>query len=165
MASPYLLFEIWRFVSPALYPTERKFALPFIILGSVAFALGMVFAYGIVIPYGYKFLLEFGSSNDQAIITLKEYFGLTLKMLFALGLVFELPVVLILLGKLQVIDAALLIRFRRHAFLGVAVLAAVITPSPDAFTMMLVTGPLWLLYEFSIWGVKFVNPRGESRFR
>ena len=131
--------------------------IPFMFAGTFAFILGLTFAYSIVLPYGYKFLMEFGSPNEKAIITLTQYFSLTLKLLFGLGLVFELPVLLVLLGKFGIVDAPMLIRYRRHAFVGVAVLSALITPSPDAFTMLLVMGPLWLLYEASIIGVKWVT--------
>lgn len=159
---PYLLYQVWKFVAPGLYKHERKFLLPFLLLGTLAFVGGVGFAFFIVIPYGYEFLINFGDGSEQAIITLTEYFGLTIKMFIALGLVFELPVVMVLLGKFGIVSAPFLKKYRRHAFLGVAVLSAVITPSPDAVTMLLVMGPLWLLYEISIIGVKWVNPTGKT---
>lgn len=157
---PYLLWEVWRFVSPALYRHEKKFVGPFLILGTVAFFSGLIFSYYIVIPYGYKFLIEFGAgtvSNEQAMITLTEYFDLTVKMLLILGLVFELPVVLMLLGKMGLVRAEFLAHFRRHAFLAITFVSAVLTPSPDAFTLILVAIPLYLLYELSIFGVRWVQ--------
>jgi sec-independent protein translocase protein TatC len=159
LTAPYLLFEIWRFIAPALYKHEKKFAVPFLILGTLAFFTGMAFSYFIVIPYGYKFLIEFGadSPTEQAIITLADYFDLTVKMLLMLGLVFELPVVMILLGKIGIVRADFLARYRRHAFLIISVGAAILTPSPDAFTLILVMVPLYLLYEISIVGVRWVQ--------
>lgn len=160
ITAPYLLYEIWRFIAPALYKKEKRFVAPFLICGTLAFFSGMAFSYLIVIPYGYKFLIEFGadSPTEQAIITLAEYFDLTIKMLLALGLVFELPVVMVLLGKIGIVRADFLKSYRRHAFLGISVGAAILTPSPDAFTLVLVMVPLYLLYEASIVGVRWVQP-------
>ncbi|MBY0370938.1 twin-arginine translocase subunit TatC [bacterium] len=156
--SPYLLYEFWRFISPALYRNERRFLIPFLAFGTVSFGVGLAFAYWVVIPYGYKFLIEFGSPNERAIITLTEYFSLTLKLLLALGIVFEVPVLLVLLGKFGVLDASFLTRNRRYAAVVSAVVAAVATPSPDALTMVLVMVPLYLLYEVGIVGVRLVQP-------
>jgi sec-independent protein translocase protein TatC len=159
LVSPYLLYEVWRFISPALHKHERKFAGPFIFLGSFAFFVGLAFSYYVVIPFGYKFLLEFGSPTDQAMITLTEYFSLTLKMLMALGLVFEVPVVMVLLGKFGIINAPMLQKNRHYAFVVCSVVAAIATPSPDAFTMLLVMVPLYCLYELGIIGVKWAYPK------
>ncbi len=135
LVSPYLLFEVWGFVSPALHRHEKRFILPFLVLGSLAFFAGVAFAYYVVLPYGYKFLIEFGSPEEKAIITLKEYFGLTLKLLLGLGLIFELPVLLVLLARFGIVTGDQLTAFRKHAAVGAAVAAAIITPTPDAFTM------------------------------
>ncbi len=161
LTAPYLLWEIWRFVAPALYRHEKKFVAPFLILGTIAFFTGLAFSYYIVVPYGYKFLIEFGADNpqEQAIITLTDYFDLTIKMLLALGLVFELPVVMVLLGKIGIVRADFLTKYRRHAFLAISVGSAILTPSPDAFTLVLVMIPLYLLYELSIIGVRWVQPK------
>jgi sec-independent protein translocase protein TatC len=159
LCAPYLLFEIWKFVAPALYRHEKRFVAPFLILGTLAFFVGMVFSYTIVIPYGYKFLIEFGadSPTEQAIITLADYFDLTVKMLLALGIVFEMPVVMLLLGKMGIVRAEFLTHYRRHAFLVISVGSAILTPSPDAFTLLLVMVPLYFLYELSIVGVRWVQ--------
>lgn len=161
VVSPYLLYELWRFISPALYRHEKKFLLPFLCLGTFSFALGLAFAYYAVIPYGYKFLIEFGSPTETAIITLTEYFSLTLKLMLAMAVVFQTPVLLILLGKFGIIDAAFLKRNRRYAFVISSVVAAVATPSPDAVTMLLVMFPLYLLYEAGILGVTVVGTKRE----
>lgn len=159
LVSPYLLYEVWRFVSPALYQREKKFAGPFIFLGSFSFFVGNAFAYYVVIPFGYKFLLDFGSPTDQAMITLTEYFDLTLKLMLALGLVFEVPVVMILLGRFGIVSAPVLKKNRHYAFVASSVIAAIATPSPDAFTMLLVMAPLYLLYELGILGVQWAAPK------
>lgn len=157
VCAPYILFQIWTFIRPALYKNERKFATAFVSFGFFAFLLGLVFTYFIIVPYGYKFLLEFGNTNDRPLITLTEYFDLTLKLMLAIGLVFEIPVLLVLLGKMGIIDVADLVRYRRHAIIVIAIISAVATPSPDAFTMLLVMIPLVLLYEMSIVALKWTS--------
>lgn len=157
LVSPYLLYELWRFISPAMYKHEKKFLGPFIFSGSLAFFTGNAFAYYIVIPFGYKFLLEFGSPTDQAMITLTEYFSLTLKLLLALGLVFEVPVLMALLGKFGIIESKTLAKHRAHAFVASSVVAAIATPSPDAFTMLLVMVPLYLLFELGLLAMQWVE--------
>lgn len=159
LVSPYLLYELWRFVAPALYAKERRFAGPFIFLGSFSFFVGVAFAYYVVIPFGYKFLLEYGSPTDQAMITLTEYFGLTLKMMLALGLIFEVPVVMILLGRFGIVNSKVLAKNRHYAFVVSSVVAAIATPSPDAFTMLLVMGPLYALFELGLLGVRWAEPK------
>lgn len=156
---PYLIHQFWIFVSPGLYKHERRLVLPFVVFASVAFLSGMAFAYGIIIPYGYAFLINFGSPNDKAIITLTEYFSLTIKLMLAVGVVFELPVVMVLLGRFGLVDTRMLAKFRRYAFVGSAVLSAILTPSADAFTMVLVMVPLLALYELGILGVLFFGKK------
>jgi sec-independent protein translocase protein TatC len=160
--SPFLLYQMWMFVSPALYRKERRFIFPFIFLGSLAFLAGLSFGFFVVIPVGYKFLVNFGSPTELPIITLTSYFSLTLKLLVAMGLIFEVPVLLVLLARFGFVKAAQLAHFRRHAILGNAILAAIITPTPDAFTMLLVMIPLCLLYEAGIVGVRLVE-RAERK--
>ncbi len=158
LVSPYLLYEVWRFVSPGLLRNEKRFMVPFLFLGSFSFFAGLAFAFYLVIPIGYEFLLNFGSPTEKAIITLNSYFSLTLKLMLAMGLVFELPVVLMLLGKFGIIDAHFLAKHRRYAFLICSVVAAVATPTPDAVTMLIVLIPLYTLYELGVVGVRLVNP-------
>ena len=162
LVAPYLLYQLWLFVSPALYRKEKKFFIPFAIFGTVSFFIGLAFAYYVVIPVGYKFLIEFGNPTDVAIITLTQYFDLTLKLLLAMGLIFELPVIMMLLARFGVVRDDQLRKFRRYAMFGSAVLAAVITPTPDAFTMILVMVPIYLLYEIGIIGVKWAQKRPEE---
>ena len=157
LTSPYLLYQAWLFISPALYRHEKKFVLPFLFLGSVAFVVGLVFGFYVVLPTGYGFLVNFGSPNEKPIITLTEYFGLTLKLLMSMGLIFEVPVVLALLARFGIVRSGFLSSYRRHAIVANAILAALITPTPDAFTMLLVMIPLCLLYELGILGVRWVE--------
>ncbi len=162
LVSPWLLYEIWKFIAPGLHAHERRFVAPFILLGTVSFVIGAAFAFYVVIPYGYEFLIHFGSPAEKPIITLTEYFSLTLKLMALLGLTFELPAIFLLLGKMGLVDGPMLARFRRHALVGSSVAAAVLTPTPDAFTMLLVMVPLYALYEISIVAVKWAVPRRKA---
>lgn len=167
LSIPFLLYQIWTFIRPALYPQERKYVYPFLIAGTLAFVIGAAFAYYAVIPMGYKFLIEFGRDYSQAntvkpMINLREYVDLTLKMMLAVGLIFETPVLLVILGLFGIVNAKMLAKFRRHAVLLSAVVAAVATPSPDAFTMIIVMIPLYMLYEISIIGVKLTGRKRPS---
>lgn len=157
---PYQLYLVWSFVSPGLYAHEKKYGVPFLVGGTLSFVAGLAFGYYVVLPLGYEFLIGFGDPTAQRpMITMTEYFPLTLKMLGVVGLVFELPVVLMFLGALGVVTSAKLSHFRRHAYLGLTIAAAVLTPSPDAVSMLVVAIPLCLLYEVSVWGVKWIAPK------
>jgi len=154
MTSPLLLHQVWGFIAPALYKHERKVVAPFLFFATLSFVAGLAFAYYMVLPTGYKFLIEYGPQTERPIITISEYFTLTLQLMIALGVVFELPVALMVLGRLGIIQPELLSRMRAHAYVLLSVLAAFITPTPDAFTMLLVMVPLFLLYELSVFLVK-----------
>ena len=154
---PFILYQIWIFVSPGLYRHEKKFALPFVIFSCLSFLAGVAFAHFVVLPTAFDFLIHFGGDRDQPMITLTEYFAFTLKMLLALGLVFEMPVIMVVLGKFGVVNAPLLKKYRRHAFVAIAVIAAIATPTPDAMSMLMVMMPMYLLYEISIIGVRVVG--------
>lgn len=159
LVSPYLLYQIWWFVSPGLYRHEKRFLLPFLFFGSITFVMGMVFGYYAVIPSIYKFLINFGPQVDQPRITLNQYFSLTLKLLFVFGVMFEIPLLFVLLSRFELIDASLLTKYRRHAILLIAVVSALISPTPDALTMVIIMAPLWLLYELSVVMVWWVKPK------
>lgn len=162
LCSPFLLSQVWGFVAPALKENERKLALPFIFAGTFAFLLGALFAYHWVIPTGYRFLIEFGGITEKPLINISDYFSLTLQLLIGMGLLFELPVVATILAKLGVIELDWLVRYRPQAYLGLSVLAAVLTPTPDAFTLVMVLIPLILLYEISIQLVRWLVPSKDK---
>jgi sec-independent protein translocase protein TatC len=156
VTAPLLLKQLWNFVSPAIKPEERRFAIPFLLMGSIAFFIGVLFSYYIVIPSGYRFLIEFGGPNEKPLINMADYFSLTLQLLVSIGALFEVPVVAVILAKLGVLQPNGLIRFRPQAYLGLALVAAVLTPTPDAFTLVLVLIPLILLYELSVQMVRWM---------
>ncbi len=161
LASPYLLWQLWGFVAPALEQKEKKFVVPFVFFGTLSFGCGIAFGYYIVLPTGYDFLIHFGSPHEKPLITITEYFSLTLKLLLALGLVFEVPVVMGLLARFGVIRADTLRHVRKQAIVINAIVAAILTPTPDAFTMILVLVPLHLLFELGIVVVSWIEKTDE----
>lgn len=155
LVSPYLVYEVFRFISPALYAAERRSV---IFLGGGAylmFMIGLLVNYFIIFPVSLRFLASYQvDSMVGNMLTLQSYTDTFLSMSFLVGLVFELPVVSVLLSYLGLVDAALMGRFRRHAIVAVFIVAAIITPTTDAFTLMIVALPILLLYELSILLVK-----------
>jgi sec-independent protein translocase protein TatC len=160
ITSPLWLFQVWKFIAPALYIKEKKYAGAFVFSGIFLFLSGSAFAYYIVFPFAFKFLLTFGGEVDKPIITIKEYLDFVFKFFLAFGLTFELPVVLTFLGIMGLIDHKFLSKNRRWAIVIMAVVAAVITP-PDAISMLSLLAPLVLLYEISVILVRiFGKPTG-----
>src|SRR4030043_477536 len=149
LASPFVLYQIWAFVAPGLYQKEKKYAIPFVLGGSLFFAIGVLFAYFVTIPIGFKFLLGYATDFIKPMPSMKEYLSFSIKFLLAFGLVFEFPVVLVLLARIGVVDAKMLARQRKYAYLVIFILAAIITP-PDFISQVLMALPLIGLYELSI---------------
>lgn len=147
---PFSLFQVWRFIAPGLKPGEKGYAFSFIAFGSLLFSVGALFAYYLVLPLGLHFLLSYGYPGLQPMISVGPYISFCMVILFTFGLVFNLPVVAVLLTRMGLVDSALLARNRRYAILVIFIVAAVLTP-PDVFTQILLGLPLVLLYEFSIW--------------
>lgn len=148
---PYLIFEIWRFIRPALFPGELRSVGVAFVCGTGMFFLGCAVGYLLVFPFTFRFLTEYQLS--EAIvnqISLNSYIGNFLMMIFVMGLVFELPLLSWLLSKLGVVNKAFFRKYRKHAVVVLMVLSAFITPSGDPFTLMIVFLPLYLLYEAGI---------------
>jgi sec-independent protein translocase protein TatC len=151
VASPYIIYQLFRFVSPALYDNERKYATLLCLSGYLMFMLGTALNYLLIFPLTVKFLGTYQVSPNVAnMLTLQSYMDTLLMMNLVMGIVFELPVVSWLLGKMGLINAAIMQSIRRHAVVAILVVAAIITPTTDAFTLMVVALPIWLLYELSI---------------
>jgi sec-independent protein translocase protein TatC len=162
LTAPFLLYQLWTFVAPALYKNERRFVVPFVLFGSITFLSGLAFAYYFAMPLGYKFLLGF-NTVDQPMINLTDYFNLTIKILMSMGLIFELPVLMVLLAKIGFLNVKMLTKYRRHAVVLSSIVAAIVTPSPDAFTMIMTMIPLYLLYELGILAIRIaVKPEKKS---
>ena len=151
VASPYIIYQLFRFVSPALYDNERKYATALVSSGYLMFLLGTLLNYFLIFPLTVKFLGTYQVSEDVAnMLTLQSYMDTLIMMSLVMGIVFELPVVSWLLGKMGLINADMMLTWRKHAIIAILVVSAVITPTTDAFTLFVVALPIWLLYEFSI---------------
>jgi sec-independent protein translocase protein TatC len=157
-ALPVIIYHVWAFLSPALFEREKKVVIPAVLGGFVLFLLGVAMAYFMVLPLGLRFLLGFQTRALTPMITIGEYLRFATRLILAFGVIFELPLVSLLLSFLGIITAETLRRFRRHAIVGVAALSAVLTPA-DVLTMLMMMGPLVLLYEFSILLVAVVDRR------
>lgn len=163
MSSPYLLFQLFHFISPALYENERKYSLRVAGSGYVMFILGVLLSYFLIFPLTFRFLGTYQVSSDVTnMITLQSYMGTLLMMCILMGLVFELPVLCWLLAKLGLLSSRDMRHFRKHSIVVILTISAVITPTSDIFTLSLVALPVWLLYEVSILIVsKSVNRKSE----
>ena len=151
VASPYIIYLLFRFVSPALYDNERKYATALVGSGYLMFMLGTVLNYFLIFPLTVKFLGTYQVSEDVAnMLTLQSYMDTMIMMSLVMGIVFELPVVCWLLGKMGLINAQMMKTWRKHAIVAILIVSAIITPTTDAFTLFIVALPIWLLYEVSI---------------
>lgn len=154
-AMPYLFFEVWRFVRPALYPREQKGVQKALTIGTVMFFIGMVLGYFMVYPLTLRFLSTYQLSAEiENQITLNSYIDNFMMLILCMGLAFELPLVTWLLSLLGVVNKAFLRKYRRHAIVVIVIAAAIITPTGDPFTLSVVAIPLYLLYELSILMIK-----------
>ncbi|MGN1225921.1 MAG: twin-arginine translocase subunit TatC [Candidatus Cryptobacteroides sp.] len=152
---PYLLFEVWLFVAPALYPGEKKGVKSAFLGVGFLFYLGCAVGYLLVFPLTFRFLSSYQISQGMVTqISLDSYMSTFLSIIFVMGLVFEIPVLAALLSKLGVLNKSVLKKYRRHAIVVLLILSAIITPTGDPFTLMVVFLPIYLLYEFSILIVK-----------
>lgn len=156
--SPYILYSIFAFVSPALYENERKYARLLVVAGYIMFMIGVALCYFLIFPLTIRFLGNYQVSDDVAnIITLSSYIDTLTMLTLMLGIVFELPILCMLLGKMGILTADFMKEYRRHAIVIILIVAAIITPTTDMMTLMLVTLPIYLLYEISILAVKMIN--------
>jgi len=156
-ALPIILSQIWMFIAPALYANEKKMLIPFIVGGTVMFTIGVLFAYYVVTPFGFDFLITFGSFKFTPLINIEDYVGFFTKIMFGFGIAFELPIFAYFLALLGMINDRSMINFFKYAVVIIFVIAALLTP-PDVLTQLLMAGPLIILYGFSILIVRIVNP-------
>ena len=160
-ALPFILYQIWLFIAPGLYNNEKKMIIPFVVGGSIMFFIGILFAYYVVTPFGFQFLITFGSFLYTPLINIEDYVGFFTKIMLGFGIAFELPVFAYFLALLGLITDKTLIDFFRYAVLIIFVVAALLTP-PDVLTQLLMAFPLILLYGASILIVRMVNPYVED---
>ncbi len=147
LASPWVLYQVWAFISPGLYRRERRWAVPFIVCTAGLFILGGLFAYFVAFRYGLTFLLSIGQGNYvRPMVSISEYSDMFVNVILGVGLVFELPVLIFFLTLLRVVNPQFLLRHSRYAILVIFVIAAIVTPTPDIFNMMLFATPMCLLF-------------------
>ncbi len=161
LTSPFIFYQVWKFISPALLPQEKKLVLPFVLSSTLLFLSGITFGYFVVLPPAFKFFISFNSQYLQALITFNEYISLFIKFLLGFGVSFQLPVMIFFLAKLGIVNAKLLSKNRKYAILMIFIVAAILTPSPDALSQILMAIPLLFLYEVSIFVAKFAAKKKE----
>ncbi len=162
IGSPFFLYQLWAFVSPGLRDQEKKIAPAFILAGTVFFFLGAAFAYYLVLPYGFKFFIEFGAPDDVPMLTVKEYFSVLFRLLLLFGACFELPVVLVLLAKLGLIQSSSLRAQRRMVIIAITITAALFAP-PDIMSMLLMMAPLYLFFEGAVIVISMMEKKKASQ--
>jgi sec-independent protein translocase protein TatC len=164
LASPWVLYQAWAFIAPGLYRRERRWAGPFIICSAGLFILGGLFAYFVAFRYGLVFLLGIGRDiRIQPIVSVTEYFDLFVNVILGVGLVFELPVLIFFLTLLRIVSPRFLLRHSRYAILIIVIIAAVITPTPDVFNLMLFSVPMVLLYFVGVFASYLLVLHREGR--
>ena len=157
-ASPYVFYQLMSFISPGLYQNERRAAFWIMASAYLMFLVGTTVNYLLIFPLTVRFLGTYQVSPDvDNMLTLQSYTDTLIGMSFVMGVVFELPVVCGILGKMGLLNNRMMSEYRRHAIVAILIVAAIITPTTDVFTLLVVSLPIWLLYEASIWIVKLNN--------
>ena len=160
-ASPVILYQIWSFIAPGLYEKEKKYAYPFVFFSTLFFVGGALFGYFAVFPFGFKFFMSFASETILPLPSVKEYLAFSTKLLFAFGIVFELPLFVFFLTKIGVVNAEMLSSQRKYALIAVFIFSAVLTP-PDVISQLMMAGPLLILYEASVLVSRVMGKKEES---
>ncbi len=162
LSSPFILYEIYAFFAPALSPSEKRLIIPAIPITALLFIAGVAFTFLVIIPLSVKFLLSFAGLGLENILQVEKYFGFVIGFSIAGGLLFETPVVLAILAKLGWVTARGLLRNFRYALIIILIITAILTPTPDAFTMLVLSVPLIVLYLASIFIVVRIKPISQT---
>jgi sec-independent protein translocase protein TatC len=159
LALPYVLYQVWLFVRPGLLEKEKKLAVPFIVVSTLLFYLGAVFAYFIVFPAAFQFFLSYETAELKPMISIKDYVSLVMLLMLAFGVVFETPIVIVVLGLLGVVDSSLLKKGRRYFIVLAFIIAAILTPTPDVINQTLMAIPLIIFYELGIYLLRVIEKK------
>ncbi len=162
LSSPIIFYEIWRFISPGLLEREKRFALPFVITTTFLFLIGVLFCFIIVLPFAMNFLLTYKTENLKPMLSVGRYIDFCLKFILAFGAIFELPVVVLFLTRTGIVTTEFLAKNRKYAILIAFILAALLTPTPDAFNQTLMAGPIIILYEIGILASRIFSRKKKS---
>lgn len=162
-ASPYILLELYCFVSPALYDNEKKYSVLLTIVIYILFLLGILMSYFVLFPISFRFLGTYSvSERIHSTITINSYIETFVTLTFLMGVVFQLPVMAYIMAKMNVVSSFILSKYRKHAFVVIMIIAAIITP-PDIITLLLVTIPLYVLFELSIAIIKLIEMQDNKK--
>ena len=161
-SSPFILYQIWAFISPGLYEREKKYIFPYLFVSSAFFVGGALFCYFIFFPVVFRFFLSFASETIRPLPAIKDYLSFTIKLLLAFGLLFQWPPLILFLSRMGVVSSPFLARNRKYAILIIFVVAAFLTP-PDLVSQLILAGPLLVMYEGSIWMAKLFRKKEEKK--
>lgn len=161
---PFILVQIWQFISPGLFQTERKFFIPLVASSTLLFLIGLAFAYFIILPFAINFFIGLVSGNIKANIAIDFYIGFVLRILVIFGFIFQLPILTYFLSKIGLLTPDFMRKYRRHAVIVIFVVAAILTP-PDILTQVLLGIPLVILYELSIFISQRVQVNKERKMK
>ncbi|MDA8086644.1 MAG: twin-arginine translocase subunit TatC, partial [Nitrospiraceae bacterium] len=159
---PLIFHQVWKFISPGLIRKERRLVAPFVLGGSALFVLGAAFCYLVVLPFALDFLLNYKTQYIKPMISVGNYMDFCLKFILAFGAVFELPMIIVVLARAGVVSVQTLAKNRKYAILAAFIVAAVLTPTPDAFNQTLMAVPMILLYEVGIIAARIFARRAQA---
>jgi sec-independent protein translocase protein TatC len=162
-ASPIVLWQLWQFVSPGLYPRERRMVIPFIVAGTACFVGGAAFCFYLVLPASFRYLIDMVPLSVEAHYSVSLYFSLVIQLMLAFGVVFELPLIMTLLGAAGLVDAPAYRRFRKYWIVLATIIGGVLTPTPDPMTQMMMAVPLIIFFELGILGAQAVAGGRRAR--
>jgi sec-independent protein translocase protein TatC len=157
---PFIMYQVWKFLSPGLLPKERRYVGVFVVFSTLFFGIGVVFCYVLLLPFAIPFLLSYKTEDLIAIIKIGDYIDFVLKFLLASGVVFELPLVIVLLSRMGIVSPDWLAKYRKYALVAAFIGGAILTPTPDVFNQTLISIPIYLLYEI---GILFARIFGKSK--
>jgi len=163
-ACPVWIYQFWRFIEPALYAHEKRLVMPFILASILLFVAGITFCFYVVLPLALEFLIVLGKEAATPIITITDYISMLMLMIFGFGLIFESPIILVLLAILDLVSAESLSQYRRYVLVGILFIGAILTP-PDPLSQVMMAIPLYLMYEISILIIRFVKrkPKADAK--
>jgi sec-independent protein translocase protein TatC len=161
LSVPVMFYQLWRFIAPGLYSTEKRYVLPIVFLSTFFFVGGALFGYFFVFPTGFQFFTSFANEYIAPLITTKEYLSFILQLLLGFGVIFEMPIFVFFLAKLGLVSAQFLKKQRRYAIIIIFIIAAALTPGPDIFSQIMMATPMLVLYEVSVW-IAYVFGRKKS---
>ena len=162
LSTPWVIYQLWKFIEPGLLPREQKYISGIVGYTVLCFLVGVVFAYFVILPYMLQFFVAFSALGVENMITLDEYIEFVLQSVIFSGLIFELPMISYSLARIGILTPAFMRHYRRHSILVILIIAAIVTPTTDPFTMTIFSIPMILLYEFSIWVAKIAQKKRNT---